>query len=554
MLNMSKPVIRFCLNGNWIEEANVASDMTVLRYLRTQQILPGTKEGCGSGDCGACSVLLGEPSTSEAENIQWQYQAINGCITFIAQLDGKSLITVDALSSKGASKGTTKAPSKGFIKQSAAKEKLGEQLHPAQQAMVDYHGSQCGFCTPGIVMSLAALHENQRINKNSEPADHHQIIDALSGNLCRCTGYRPIIEAAENMNNYENNSTDAGQVGIWQPAAIIGIAAETTVGLFHADSNTDSASQSWSPKSEDQLKTLLAQHPEARMVAGGTDIALEVTQMNRSISQLIAINDIASLKTIVIEDDSILIGAGVTYSQMEATLNEHFPEFSQLLHRFASRQVRNNGTMGGNVANASPIGDTPPVLLALDACIELASAEGNRWLPLHEFFLDYKKTQQKQGEYLRTIRIPRLLANQVLKVFKISKRIEDDISAVLAAFKFTLAGDAGKQTVTAVTSGFGGMAGTPKAAKNLEQALLNQQVSMQAFAHAAQVLEQDFSPMTDVRATSAYRLQVAKNLMQKCAFELSNPNAVTRIESLDKGELRLSDVSSDINVGVANHA
>jgi len=531
-MNMSKPVIRFCLNGNWIEETAVSSDMTVLRYLRTQQALSGTKEGCGSGDCGACSILVGEKTGGK-----WQYQAINGCISFVAQLDGKSLITVDALATKG-----------------SAKEKTGDQLHPAQQAMVDYHGSQCGFCTPGIVMSLAALHENQ----GGEPADHHQIIDALSGNLCRCTGYRPIIEAAENMSKYQSNSADAGQVSIWQPSTeatakskeIVDVAAETEAGLFYAASSSDIASQSWSPKTEDELKTLLAQHPEARMVAGGTDIALEVTQMNRRLPELIAINDIASLKTITIEDDSILIGAGVTYSQMEATLNEHFPEFGQLLHRFASRQVRNNGTMGGNVANASPIGDTPPVLLALDACIELASTEGNRWMPLKEFFLDYKKTQQKQGEYLRMIRIPRLQENQALKVYKISKRLEDDISAVLAAFKFTLsdkeAGKLGSQTVTAVSSGFGGMAGIPKAATNLEQALVNKEVSMEAFEEAAQVLGQDFAPMTDVRATSEYRMQVAQNLIQKCAFELSNPNSVTRIESLDKSELSAGEV--------ANHA
>lgn len=536
-MNMSKPVIKFCLNGRWIEETAVTSDMTVLRYLRTQQVLAGTKEGCGSGDCGACSVLLGEriadDTANESSEGQWHYQAINGCITFIAQLDGKSLITVDALATKG-----------------SAKDKEGDQLHPAQQAMVDYHGSQCGFCTPGIVMSLAGLHENQRINKNSEPADHHQIIDALSGNLCRCTGYRPIIEAAENMNNYHNNSIAVGQVGIWQPAMNHDASADTKSGLIHTASKIDIESQSWSPKTEDELKVLLAQHPQARMVAGATDIALEVTQMNRRIPQLIAINDIPSLKSIVIEDESILIGAGVSYSQMEETLNEHFPEFGQLMHRFASRQVRNNGTMGGNVANASPIGDTPPVLLALGACIELASAEGSRWLALHDFFLDYKKTQQKPGEYLRMIRIPRLQANQVLKVYKISKRLEDDISAVLAAFKFTLEGKVGAQTVTAVTSGFGGMAGIPKAAIHLEQALLNQQVSMAAFEQAAQVLEQDFNPMSDVRATSEYRMQVAQNLIQKCAFELSNPNAVTRIESLDKSELSLSEVNAE----VANHA
>jgi xanthine dehydrogenase small subunit len=524
---MSKPVIRFCLNGNWIEETAVSSDMTVLRYLRTQQALSGTKEGCGSGDCGACSVLLGEKKDG-----RWQYKAINGCITFVAQLDGKSVITVDALATKG-----------------SAKEKTADQLHPAQQAMVDYHGSQCGFCTPGIVMSLAALHENQ----GGEPADHHKIIDALSGNLCRCTGYRPIIEAAENMNQYQNNSSDVAKVGIWQPETeqvessegIVDVAAETEAGLLNPANETEIATQSWSPKTEAELKALLAQHPDARMVAGGTDIALEVTQMNRRLAKLIAVNDIASLKTITVENDSILIGAAVTFSQMEETLNEHFPEFGQLMHRFASRQVRNNGTMGGNVANASPIGDTPPVLLALEACVELASEAGNRWLPLKDFFLDYKKTEQKPGEYLRMIRIPRLQANQSLKVYKISKRLEDDISAVLAAFKFTLAGDEGQQTVAAVSSGFGGMAAIPKAATHLEQALLNKDISMAAFEQASSVLDQDFAPMTDVRATSEYRLQVAQNLIQKCAFELSNPNSITRIESLDKSELSAVEVANN---------
>lgn len=539
---MNKPMITFCLNGNWIEEVEVPSDMTVLRYLRTRQTLVGTKEGCGSGDCGACSVLLGR-YVGENGLGKWQYEAINSCITFISQLDGKSLITVDALSSKASFKhGSLDAP---------IKEKIPEQLHPAQQAMVDYHGSQCGFCTPGIVMSLAALHENQRVNKHSEPAEHHEIIDALSGNLCRCTGYRPIIEAAENMGRYSNNSTDDIKMGIWQPQIGNSSSAANTPqsGLMQTSSATDIPSQSWSPKTEEELQSLLTQYPESRMVAGGTDIALEVTQMNRRITQLIAINDIASLNTIAVEEDAILIGAGVTYSHMEATLNEHFPEFGQLMHRFASRQVRNNGTMGGNVANASPIGDTPPVLLALGACIELASGEGSRWMPLSDFFIDYKKTQQKPGEYLRMIRIPRLMDNQILKVYKISKRLEDDISAVLAAFKFTLEGPAegdSSQTIVSMTSGFGGMAGIPKAAIYLEQALSGKKMRAEVFEEAAQTLDQDFNPMTDVRATSDYRMKVAQNLIRKCFYELSNPTAVTRIEALDKADLSLTDVVIEV--------
>lgn len=525
---MSKPVIKFCLNGQWIEENSVISDMTVLRYLRTRKALVGTKEGCGSGDCGVCSVLLGEytPDQGSNDNQQqgrWHYKAINSCITFITQLDGKSLITVEALAD-------------------------GRQRHPAQQAMVDYHGSQCGFCTPGIVMSLAALHEYQQLHNQSKPADHHQIIDALSGNLCRCTGYRPIIEAASHMNQYLNNTHDEGHVGIWQPERSVP-AAVSTAGRdpesksplsleVEADvATSQTIGQSWSPKTEEELSVLLAKYPTARIVAGATDIALEVTQMNRRIPQLIAINNINSLQKIEIEKDFLLIGAGVTYSQMEATLHEHFPEFGQLLNRFASRQVRNQATMAGNIANASPIGDTPPVLLALAASIELVSHEGCRWLPLSEFFLAYKKTLQQPGEYIRRIKIPRLKNNQILKVYKISKRLEDDISAVLVALKLTLKTGSDKQIVEAASTGFGGMAGIPKSAIHLEQALLNCDVASAAFAQAAQALDQDFTPMTDVRASSEYRMQTAKNLIIKCAFELSNPSAVTRIEALASSAL-----------------
>ncbi|GAA3926109.1 xanthine dehydrogenase small subunit [Litoribacillus peritrichatus] len=511
-------MIKFCLNGRWIEEADLTPDTTVLRYLRTRKSLTGTKEGCGSGDCGACSVLLGEKQAGK-----WVYKAINGCITFLAQLHGKSVITIDALAD-------------------------GRSLHPAQQAMVDYHGSQCGFCTPGIIMSLAALHQNVEGEQPSE----HQILDALSGNLCRCTGYRPIIDAARNMNEYP----DVANVGIWQPE-------EQLSGEIHnagteAERRTRNLrkkkEQSWVVENEAQLKDLLAEHPDARMVAGATDLALEVTQFNKSINKLVSIGAIESLKTIEVTDDKVTFGGAATYAEIEETLTTHYPEFSALLDRLGSRQVRNNGTLGGNVGNASPIGDTPPVLIALGAELELVSKHTHRWLPIDQFFLDYKQTALQSGEYIRAIRVPRLQANQTLKVFKISKRIEDDISAVLAAFVVT----SEDGIIKDVRTGFGGMAGIPKAACNVERALVGKPLSEVSFMNAANELPNDFTPLSDVRATAEYRIQVAKGLMRKCALELLEPEKISRIEQVHSAALNPNDVLTAVSgsdkQGEAYHA
>lgn len=511
-------MVRFFLNGNLTIVQDLASDTTLLRYLRSQQAQTGTKEGCGSGDCGACSVLLGEKQEG-----QWRYKAINACITFVAQLNGKSVVTVDALAT---GRGTFNGGDSDA------------QLHPAQQAMVDYHGSQCGFCTPGIVMSLAALHESINNGEDAQQqATQHQIIEALSGNLCRCTGYRPIIEAASHLNDYPDNRDNAIQV--WQPEVKTDTAEATEQAGFG-----NAEQQAWAPENEDQLKQLLQQYPQARLVAGATDLALDVTQFLKPIDKLIAINGIDSLKTINDEEHALLIGAAATYSDIEPLLAHYFPEFAQLLQRLGSRQVRNNGTLGGNIANASPIGDTPPVLLALGACIELASApgvvndSGSRWLKLQDFFVDYKKTVQQPGEYVRTIKIPKLKAAEQLKVYKISKRLEDDISAVLAAFKVTLSED---KKVTAISTGFGGMAAIPKAAAELENALIGLSVNGTQFRQAAEKLSQDFTPMSDVRATDEYRLLVAKNLVQKCALELLQPDSISRIENIHSSQVAASD-------------
>ncbi len=497
-------MITFFLNGQQVSEHSIQPDMTLLRYLRTQKSLTGTKEGCGSGDCGACSVLAGE-----MHNGEWRYKAINSCITFLAQIDGKSLITVEALAN-------------------------GDTLHPAQQAMVDKHGSQCGFCTPGIVMSLTALFENTPADKTFTL---HEIYDALSGNLCRCTGYKPIIEAAQSMKTYP------GQVKaeIWSPADAAPVSNKETA------QTSNNEGQAWSPRTEQELNAILKQHPDARIVAGATDLALEVTQMHRRIEKLVAINQIASLRTISEDEKYLCIGGAATLSDTEKTLRAHFPEFAQLLERFAARQVRNSGTIGGNIANASPIGDTPPVLLALNADIEIASATGKRWIALDTFYLDYKKTLLKKGEYIRAIRIPRREACEHLKVYKISKRLEDDISAVLMAIKLKIENG----MITAVRTGFGGMAAIPKAGAAIEAALINQPMSIETFRKAGEKVSEDFQPFSDVRASAGYRLQVTQGLLEKVAFEILNPKSVSRVESVFTTQLQSSDV---VKVQEANNA
>lgn len=486
-------MITFFLNGQQVSESEIQPDMTVLRYLRTRQTLTGTKEGCGSGDCGACSVLLGSK-----ENGEWRYKAINSCITFLAQIDGQSLITVEALAN-------------------------GETLHPAQQAMVDKHGSQCGFCTPGIVMSLTALFENTPVDKTFSL---HEVYDALSGNLCRCTGYKPIIEAAQSMKSYPGKV----EPEIWSPSD----AAPST--LTAVTENPEG--QAWSVRTENELKDILQAHPDVRIVAGATDLALEVTQMHRRIEKLVAINQIASLKTISEDEKFVIIGSAATLTETEKTLRAHFPEFAQLLERFAARQVRNSGTIGGNIANASPIGDTPPVLIALNADIEIASASGNRWIPLDTFYIDYKKTLLKQGEYIRAIRIPRREACEYLKVYKISKRLEDDISAVLMAIKLKVQN--GK--ITSVRTGFGGMAAIPKSGPAIESALINQPMSIETFRKAGEKVTEDFQPFNDVRASAAYRIQVTQGLLEKAALEILNPDCVSRIESVLTTQLQSNEV------------
>ena len=486
-------MIRFNLNGQWIEEYSIDPNWTVLRYLRTSTEHLAAKEGCAGGDCGACSIMVGQRD----ETGLLQYKAINACIALVGSLHNQFVITVEGL-------------------------KDGDQLHPVQQAMVDHHGSQCGFCTPGIISSLAALYHNRTAKGLEGQASDHEIHEALSGNLCRCTGYRPIIEAAKAMGDYpapiESAPVMNPMVGIYDPAQ-----ANNAVNEPDAAALDYGGRKLFVPETEDQLQQILNVYPQARLWAGGTDLGLEITQQFKQFDVIVSLHQLTALTEITENENEIRFGAMVTYSNAERylSLQNQFPSFAQLIERIGSRQVRNLGTLGGNIANASPIGDTPPVFFALNARIEIGSAKGNREVSIQEFIKGYKQTDLQEGEYLRSIAVPLLntssaAATQALKVFKISKRKEDDISAVLMATHIEhLDG-----VIKDVRIACGGMAATPLRATNTEAALIGQSFTLSSFEQAAKHICDDYQPIDDVRATAECRLMVATNLVIKTGLEL----------------------------------
>jgi xanthine dehydrogenase small subunit len=483
-------VIQFSINGQLIQEEKIDPNWTVLRYLRTNQMQLATKEGCAGGDCGACSILVAQQDESDAVS----FQAMNACIALLGSIDGKSIITVEGLKSE-------------------------DQLHPVQQAMVEHHGSQCGFCTPGIVASLAALYQNKIANKNGEVPSEDEIHQALSGNLCRCTGYRPIIEAAKAMGQY--SAPDKNAAVIASPVVQFDPTAQKQGEL---DASIDhEGRQLFVPETEDQLKALLKEHPNATLWAGGTDLGIEITQMFKQFDIIICLHKIKSLDQVIETDEAIRFGAMVTYTDSEAHLSKHFPSFAQLMHRIAALQIRNLGTLGGNVANASPIGDTPPVFMALDTRVELSSSEGIREVAIDDFFTGYKKTAMVEGEYLSALIVPKLVENQHLHVFKVSKRKEDDISAVLMAVRF----DNKNGTIDNTRIACGGMAATPLRAPKTEASLNGSVFELASFEAAAQEIKNDYSPIQDVRATPEYRLHVARNLIIKTGLELFSPEVLS---------------------------
>ncbi|MBN9889250.1 xanthine dehydrogenase small subunit [Salipiger abyssi] len=445
--------ISFLLNGERVELRGVSPTRTALDWLREERGLTGTKEGCNEGDCGACTVMVSDARGS---------RAVNACILFLPQLHGKALRTVEGLAGPGG------------------------EMHPVQEAMVTHHGSQCGFCTPGFVVSMANAHL-----KGDTGYD-----DALAGNLCRCTGYAPIIRAAE-------AAAEVPVPGWMDEGALPEVAGSV--------SSRDMTAHV--PDSVDELAELAARHPNATLVAGATDVGLWVTKQLRDLPEVIFLNRCLDIQEIEVTDDAIRIGAGVTMDRVLDLMREYFPSYAEMLRRYGSGQVRAAATIGGNIANGSPIGDNPPVLIALGARLHLRYRDTRREMALEHFFLDYGKQDRYPGEFVETIEIPR--QPDRLRVYKLSKRFDQDISAVCGAFNIQVEDG----TVTEARIAFGGMAGIPKRAEAVEAALVGKPWNDEAVVAAWDGWEADFQPMSDMRASSEYRLLAARNMLTRYLLE-----------------------------------
>lgn len=467
--------IRFLLNGQDVAIRDVAASQTLLDFLRLNRRLTGTKEGCAEGDCGACTVLVGRLTDAGL-----RYEAVNACIRFLATLNGCHVVTIEHLS----------APDGG--------------LHPVQQAMVDYHGSQCGFCTPGFVMALYALWM-----EHPEPTEQ-QVETALQGNLCRCTGYQPILRAATAMGRYGSPAADyltteraaiTARLGDLRDGRRIVTGPETDRSILPAD--------------VDDLAAVLVDHPKATIVAGATDVGLWVTKFLRPISPAVFIGHLQGLKSVEVGKDGLIIGAGASYTDCQDAIAATFPHLAAYWDRIAGWQVRNMGTVGGNIANGSPIGDTPPVLIALGATITLRRGGDRRTLPLEDFFVEYGKQDRRPGEFVETIHVPRAVPGQRDAAYKISKRRDEDISSVAAGLSVTVSDGIIQDCRIAL----GGMAAIPKRATRAETALRGQPWGEPAFRAAAEAMRGDFTPLTDMRASADYRMLAAQNLLVRFFLE-----------------------------------
>jgi xanthine dehydrogenase small subunit len=475
--------VRFLLDGRVVEADGLAPTMTVLEYLREVAHRTGTKEGCAEGDCGACTVVLGELA---ADGTGMRYRAVNSCIRLLPTIDGQELVSVESLQGPD---GT---------------------LHPVQQAMVDHHASQCGFCTPGFVMSLFALYLQQ------QAPDREQVLEALSGNLCRCTGYRPIIEAGCNMGRYPEPLH-------WGRARLSDGASAAVLRELRREQSL-SLPGFTAPRSLEELAATLAAHPESLLLAGGTDIGLWLTKQLRELPALVYLGEVRELHQLRSDASGIEIGAAVPLTDAWEALIAAYPQLTELAQRFGSPPVRNSGTLCGNLANGSPIGDSMPVLIALGAEVELRRGAATRRVALEHFYLGYQRRDLQPGEFLASLIVPPAIAGQWVASYKVSKRIDQDISAVCAAFCVRI--EQGR--VAAARIAFGGMAAVPARAGAAERALIGAPWESGAVEAAAAALAQDFQPLTDLRASGSYRLQVAGNLLRRFHHEHGGSGAVVR--------------------------
>lgn len=472
-------VIRFLLDGEVQEVRGANPTTTLLEHLRGPLRRTGTKEGCAEGDCGSCTVLVGEAG---GEGVTWR--AVNSCIQFLPMLHGKALITVESLAQD-------KTP------------------HPVQQAMIDKHGSQCGFCTPGIVMSLYG----RAVGAKGADAP---VAEVLAGNLCRCTGYGPIIEVAQGVQAEDPPKVDLAAVSDDMPLSM------------SFEDEIHGVTRTWlTPRTTDELAQALLAQPDSTIVAGATDVGLWVTKQRRALPALVSISEIAELKTLEETSAGLRAGAGVRYVDAIGAVGKLYPDLAVMMRRLGSTQVRNSGTIGGNIANGSPIGDMPPALIAAGATLILRRGDERRELALEDFFLAYGQQDRRPGEFVEAVFAPRLEAGRLFKVFKLSKRFDQDISAVCGAF--SLAVDGG--VVTDARIAFGGMAGTPKRAKACEAALIGRPWTEATIEAAMTALDTDYAPMSDMRASAAYRALAARNMLRKVFLETQGVEARVTPES-----------------------
>ena len=459
--------IAFLLNGTPVRVSGEPATRTVLDWLRETQGLTGTKEGCNEGDCGACTVMITDAQGS---------RALNACILLLPQLHGKALRTVEGITGPGGS------------------------LHPVQQAMVDHHGAQCGFCTPGFIVSMATAHAQGR-------KDHDTV---LAGNLCRCTGYAPIIRAAK--------AAEAAPVPTWmhEDKANPFFLAEIPSGGRPQGRGGADGPPAFLPETADELAGWYLDNPDATLIGGATDVGLWVTKDLRSLAPVAFLSGIADLARIDRQGDTFTVGAGVTITRLLDAVAPTLPDFAELLRRYASVQVRNAATIGGNIANGSPIGDGPPALIALGATLHLRRGNARRSLPLEDFFLAYRKQDRQPGEFVEAVSFP--AEAPALRCYKLSKRFDQDISAVCGCFNVTLGQDG---TVSQARIAFGGMAGTPQRAARVEAALTGQPWSEPAVRAAMDCFAMDYTPMSDMRASADYRLDAARNMLLRYFHDLS---------------------------------
>ena len=475
---MTSSTLKFVWENKIHSISNIDPNETILNYVRLNLKKTGTKEGCAEGGCGACTVVLGD-----LKNNKIDYQAINSCIAFVPSLEGKQLILVEDLVSKNGA------------------------LHSVQEAMINYHGSQCGFCTPGFVMSLFAMY------KNFSSYNKENIQDSISGNLCRCTGYRPIVDAAKSLNNV--NRLDQFDKNKKKIISLLKKISSENLSLKNGNKKY------FSPKNINELKKTIKDNPNSIFLSGGTDLSLNVTKGRKDINNIISLNLIKELKFIKERNGNIEVGAATSLIEFELFIKKYYPDFNAILKRYGSVQIRNVATIAGNIATASPIGDTLPLLLSLDAKVVLQNISKKAVLPLKNFFVSYRKTKLKKGQFIHSIIIP-IFKKNIFKAYKVSKRIDDDISSVCASFNLEI----NNKKIKKIKIAYGGMATIPKRAIYCERVLLNSSFTEDVIDKAKNALEKDFYPISDMRASGKYRKIVAKNLLEKCFLEINEKKLV----------------------------